>query len=85
VIPIRSIGDASTSVYRETKKVSDVGRVDTYFLAYTVNFNDTHFMTINPEEKSSKCGSVDNAQAVRLSWFKWQSSILIESNFRPRS
>ena len=28
--------------------------------AYTVDFNDAHFMTINPEKKSSKSRSVDN-------------------------
>ena len=88
VIPTTSIGDASTSVYRERKKyqLPNKRRADVVFrAAYTVNFNDSHFMTIDPEEKGSKCGSVDDAQAVRLPRFKWQSSIFIESNFRPRS
>ena len=56
-----------------------------FFEAYTVNFNDIHFMAINPEVKGSKCGNVDDSQAVGLPRFKWQSSIFIVSNCRPGS
>jgi hypothetical protein len=28
---------------------------------YPISFNDSHLVTIDPEKKGSKCGSVDNA------------------------
>jgi hypothetical protein len=42
-------------------------------------------MAIDVEEKGSECGCVDDAQTVRLAGFKWQRSILVESNFRSQS
>jgi hypothetical protein len=40
-------------------------------------------MTFNPEVKSSKCGSVDDAQAVGLPEFKWQVAFSLNPTVDP--
>jgi hypothetical protein len=49
---------------------------------YAVDFNNGHVVTINPEIEGSKCGRVDDSQAVGLSWLEGQCGVLVESNCR---
>ena len=62
----RSTGDSSTSVYEDVS-----ARVVTHIRAvgrtYTIDFNNAHVMTVDPEEKRGERGSVDNTETICLS------------------
>jgi hypothetical protein len=37
---------------------------------YSVDFNDSHFVAINPKEERGKSGCVYNSKPVRFSWLE---------------
>lgn len=48
-------------------------------VTYTVDFDNAHVMSFYPEEKHAERRRIDNAQAIRLSDFKWESRIFVET------
>ena len=76
VMPIRSIGDSSTSVYPSHRSARFLESYD--HGTYTINLYNTHFVTIYPEEEHSKGRGVHDAETVSFPRNEGQSGILIE-------
>ena len=51
---------------------------DDIISTYPIDFNYTHIMSLNPEEKHAECGSVHNSEAVRPSGLKGKRRIFIK-------
>lgn len=49
-------------------------------MTYTVNLDDTHIVTVDPEEEHSECRCVHNAQTVGLAGLEWECRILVETD-----
>ena len=49
-------------------------------MTYAVNLNDTHIVTVDPEEEHGECRCVHNAQTVGLAGLEWECRILVETD-----
>ena len=57
----------------------DRNKIDRETITYTIDLNNSHVMSINPEKEHSKGASIDHTQAVRFSRDKVESRILVEA------
>jgi hypothetical protein len=70
------VGASATSVYTGVMSAIEMNcRAKTH----SIDFNNAHVVSIDPEKEHCKCTSVDNSQTVGFPRNKIQSSVLVEA------
>ena len=52
---------------------------------YTIDFNNSHVVSVYPEEESGKGGRVYDPQTISFAGLEWQSGIFVEPHRRSHS